>query len=62
MNLPRNNACRAGRLGLGLAAAGLLSVVSMPAVAKTVKVDIPVIEKELPIDNKGTTQRMWTFG
>lgn len=62
MNLPRNNACRAWRLGLGLAAAGLLSVVSMPAVAKTVKVDIPVIEKELPIDNKGTTQRMWTFG
>lgn len=32
------------------------------AQAKTVKVDIPVIEKELAIDNKGTKQSMWTFG
>lgn len=30
--------------------------------AETIKVDIPVIEKELPVDNKGTMQTMWTFG
>lgn len=30
--------------------------------AATVKVEIPVIEKDLAVDNKGTTQRMWTFG
>ena len=42
---------------------GALLVGTMtPAVAKTVKVTIPVIEKELAIDNKGTTQMMWTFG
>jgi nitrite reductase (NO-forming) len=33
-----------------------------PALAETVKVEMSVIEKELVIDNKGTTQRMWTFG
>lgn len=33
-----------------------------PALAKTVSVEIPVIEKTIVIDNKGTTQPMWTFG
>lgn len=42
-------------LGLGLLFMGQLQ-------AETVKVEIPVIEKELAIDNKGTLQPMWTFG
>lgn len=31
------------------------------AQAKTVKVDIPVVETELAVDNKGTKRSMWTF-
>lgn len=46
--------------------AGLLAISATvpvaPALAKTVKITLPVIEKELAIDNKGTTQRMWTYG
>ncbi|WP_417317187.1 multicopper oxidase domain-containing protein [Emcibacter sp.] len=40
------------------------SVFCFPALAsaKNVKVEIPVIEKELVIDNAGTKQSMWTFG
>ena len=30
--------------------------------AETVKVEIHAVEKELVIDNKGTKQKMWTFG
>ncbi len=41
-----------------LSLAGSLSA----AAAETVKVEMPVIEKDIVIDNKGTTQRMWTFG
>lgn len=33
-----------------------------PAIAKTVKVDIPVVEKDIAVRNDGTTQKMWTFG
>lgn len=40
----------------------LLTLFALPGMADTVKVEIPVIEKDLVVDNKGTTQRMWTFG
>jgi nitrite reductase (NO-forming) len=39
-----------------------LSGVSMTILAKTVKIEIPVIEKELVINNAGDKQQMWTFG
>lgn len=45
-----------------IALAVLAAVAAGPAVAETVKVEMSVIEKDLVIDNKGTTQRMWTFG
>jgi len=45
-----------------LSTTALLAALAGPAVAETVKVTVPVIEKELAIDNKGTTHRMWTFG
>lgn len=45
-----------------LSGAALLAFSAAPALAETVQVKMPVIEKELVIDNKGTTQRMWTFG
>ncbi len=37
-------------------------VAASPVAAKTVKVSLTVIEKELVIDHKGTTQKMWTYG
>lgn len=40
----------------------LLLTVSQSLYAATVKVKIPVIEKDMAIDNKGTMQRMWTYG
>ena len=33
-----------------------------PALAKNVKVDMTVKEVELDVDNKGTKQKMWTYG
>lgn len=47
---------------LGMPIAVLCAALAAPALAATVKVDIPVVEKDLAIDNKGTKQRMWTFG
>ncbi len=35
---------------------------SAAVVAKTVEVEIPVIEKNLEVDNAGKQQKMWTFG
>lgn len=47
-----------------LAAVSALSLAGSlgSATAETIKVEMPVIEKDIVIDNKGTTQRMWTFG
>jgi len=33
----------------------------VPAHAKTVKVDFTAMEVEIPIDNKGTMYKAWTF-
>ncbi len=40
----------------------LLAALPSAALAETVKVEIPVIEKDLQVDNAGTVQPMWTFG
>lgn len=45
-----------------LAAVAVVCTLPFSVQAETVEVDIPVIEKELAIDNAGTTQKMWTFG
>ncbi len=45
-------------LGLGLIFLG----VTQPVWAATQKVDLTVVEKDLAVDNKGTTQRVWTYG
>lgn len=45
-----------------VAGAVFLMAAAAQAGAETVKVEIPVVEKDLVIDNKGTTQQMWTFG
>lgn len=45
-----------------LLAATLFMVAGEPAIAKTVDVSLTVLEKELVVDNKGTTQKMWTYG
>lgn len=51
------------RLASRFCAAGLLmGIASAPALSETVQVELTVIEKELAVDNKGTTQPMWTFG
>lgn len=42
--------------------ATVLAMTGNMALAETVTIEIPVIEKELPVDNKGSTQVMWTFG
>jgi nitrite reductase (NO-forming) len=44
------------------AAFGALSGLATPARAKTVKVDLTVKEVEIEVDNKGTKQKMWTYG
>lgn len=43
-----------------LAAGALLSPTA--SLAKTVQVEIPVIEKNLQVDNAGKQQKMWTYG
>lgn len=40
----------------------LLVLVAAPAQSKVVKVEMTVKEVDLPVDNKGTVQRMWTYG
>ncbi|WP_296752961.1 multicopper oxidase domain-containing protein [Thiobacillus sp.] len=48
---------------LGIALAGLMamSMLSFQAEAKTVKITLHAQEVDLPIDNKGTMYRSWTF-
>ncbi|MFA7387528.1 MAG: multicopper oxidase domain-containing protein [Thiohalobacteraceae bacterium] len=46
---------------VGIAMATALSVLSPPLLAETVKVTIHAKEVDLPIDNKGTLYRTWTF-
>lgn len=48
---------------MGLALAGLtaLSLLAFQAQAKTVKVTLHATEVDLPIDNKGTLYKTWTF-
>lgn len=43
-------------------AAAVSAILATPALAEVVKVEIPVIEQEIAVDNKGTKQQMWTFG
>lgn len=45
-----------------LSGAALGALIASPLLAETIKVELPVIEKDVMIDNKGTTQSMWTFG
>lgn len=40
----------------------LVASSAAPALAKTVKVDMTVKEVEIQVDNKGTKQKMWTYG
>jgi nitrite reductase (NO-forming) len=47
-------------IALILAAGALLSPTA--SLAKTVQVEIPVIEKHLEVDNAGKQQKMWTYG
>lgn len=47
------------RMGLLCAA---MSGVALPIAAATVPVEITVKEVDIPIDNAGTTRRMWTYG
>ncbi|MBK7952111.1 MAG: multicopper oxidase domain-containing protein [Deltaproteobacteria bacterium] len=44
-----------------LSAIALLLAISTPAHAKTVNVAMTVKEVDLPVDNKGTVQTMWTY-
>lgn len=41
---------------------GLVFLAPTASFAEIVKIRMSVIEKELVIDNKGTTQKMWTYG
>ena len=45
-----------------LLATAFSTLASGTIMAKTVDVTIPVIEKDVVVDNKGTTHRMWTYG
>lgn len=45
-----------------LLTAALLLLAPSVGGAKTVQVEMTVKELDLPVDNKGTTQAMWTFG
>ena len=45
---------------MSLSLAGLMTIATEQA--EVIKVDIPVIEKDVVIDNAGNTQPMWTFG
>jgi nitrite reductase (NO-forming) len=49
-------------LCVAAAAVALMAAQTAQSLAETVKVELPVIEKELPVDNAGNTQQMWTFG
>lgn len=51
---------RANTIALIMAATTLLP--SAAVIARTVQVEIPVIEKNLEVDNAGKQQKMWTFG
>lgn len=46
---------------LGLAMAAALSMLAAPVLAETVKVTMHAKEIDLPIDNKGTLYKTWTF-
>lgn len=46
---------------LGVMVLGTMILGATAAVAATVKVEIPVIERDLVIDNAGNTQPMWTY-
>lgn len=48
-------------LGMALAGVAALSMLSFQAEAKTVQVTLHATEVDLPIDNKGTMYRTWTF-
>ncbi|MDP1644720.1 MAG: multicopper oxidase domain-containing protein [Thiobacillus sp.] len=48
-------------LGMALAGVAALSMLAFQAEAKTVKVTLHATEVDLPIDNKGTMYRTWTF-
>ncbi len=48
-------------LGMALAGATALSMLTFQAEAKTVKVTLHAEEVDQPIDNKGTMYRTWTF-
>jgi len=47
---------------MSLVLAATLLGLTQAAAAATVKLQVPVIEKTMAIDNKGTTQRVWTYG
>lgn len=49
-------------LSMTIAAGSLACVLAAPALADDVDVELTVIEKDVVIDNAGTTQSMWTFG
>jgi len=49
-------------MACGLAGALLLALGAETAGAETVTVELSVVEKDLPIDNQGTTRRAWTYG
>src|SRR3569832_119775 len=48
-------------LGMALAGVTALSMLSFQAEAKTEQVALHATEEDLPIDNKGTMFRTWTF-
>lgn len=49
------------RTGMALAGMMALALLASPVHAKTVKVTLHATEVDLPIDNKGTLYRTWTF-
>jgi len=55
MKILRKTGCLIGVATAAMCFAGLAS-------AEMVEVKLSVVEKTLVVDNKGTTQRMWTFG
>lgn len=48
-------------LGMSLAGLAVFSMLTFQAEAKTVKVTLRATEVDLPIDNKGTIYKTWTF-
>lgn len=49
------------KLSVAVSAAALI-LLAGTAGAETVRVEMPMIETDVEIDNKGTTRHMWTFG